>query len=140
MKELRRALSTSAGVAFAAAAVLLLARDASAERRCEEPAELTGRTCSVEECILLSDAVHAPDACGGASSCETMTGCSALQQMRQRWLNCYTRRITVNARCWSDFDLDHQWQAAEAIRHEGICAARMRLPQPEGCADPCPEE
>jgi len=139
MAELRRVLSTLDRVALAAVAVFLLARDASAERRCSEPPELTGRTCSEAECILLSDEVHAPDACGGASSCETMTGCSALQQMRQRWLQCYIRRITVNKRCWSDFDLDHQWQAAEAIRHEGICAARTRLPQPEGCADPCPE-
>lgn len=139
MGDLRRALSTLARVALAAVAAFLLARDASAERRCEEPAELTGRTCSVEECILLSDAVHAPDACGGASSCEPINGCSALRTMKSRWLNCYNRRIIVNARCWSDFDLDHQWQAAEAARHMGICDAKIRLPQPEGCADPCPE-
>jgi len=140
MRELTRALSAVGLIALAAAGTLLLARDASAERRCEEPAELTGRICSVEECVLLSDAVHAPDACGGVSSCEDIEGCALLQAMRQKWLNCYTRRITVNARCWSNFDLDHQWQAAEAIRHVGVCDERMKLPQPEGCADPCPEE
>jgi hypothetical protein len=139
MGDLRRALSTLARVALAAVAVFLLARDASAERRCSEPAELTGRTCSEEECILLSDAVHAPDACGGVSSCENLSGCEVLQAMKQKWLNCYTRRIIVNARCWSDFDLDHQWQAAEAARHMGICDAKIRKPRPEGCADPCPE-
>jgi hypothetical protein len=139
MSEPRRALSILARAALAAG-VFLLAREAAAERRCEEPAELTGRICSVAECILLSDAVHAPDACGGVSSCETMEGCSALQAMKQKWLNCYQRRIIVNARCWSDFDLDHQWQAAEAIRHVGVCDGRIKLPQPVGCADPCPEE
>lgn len=139
MGDLRRARWTRTYVALAVAAAALLARDASAERRCSEPPELTGRTCSEEECILLSDAVHAPDACGGASSCEDISGCEALKAMKQKWLNCYTRRIIVNARCWSDFDLDHQWQAAEAIRHVGVCDAKIRKPQPEGCADPCPE-
>jgi len=139
MREPRRALSTLARAALVAGA-FLLAREAVAERRCEEDPAISGRICSVEECILLSDAVHADDACGGVSSCENIEGCSALQAMKQKWLNCYTRRITVNARCWSNFDLDHQWQAAEAIRHVGVCDGRIKLPQPVGCADPCPEE
>ncbi|PYQ07813.1 MAG: hypothetical protein DMF82_02840 [Acidobacteria bacterium] len=140
MEELRRAWPAAVLVALAAAGTLLLVPDARAERRCEEDPAISGRICSEAECILLSDAVHAPDACGGVSSCEDISGCSALTAMRQKWLNCYTRRITVNARCWSNFDLDHQWQAAEAIRHVGVCDERMKLPQPEGCADPCPEE
>jgi hypothetical protein len=138
MRDLRRALSTLARIALAAAAMFLVARDASAQRRCEEPPAISGRICSEAECIILSDAVHAPDACGGVASCEGIAGCSNLRTMRERWLNCYTRRIIVNARCWSNFDLDHQWQAAEAIRHVGVCDVRIRLPEPVGCADPCP--
>jgi hypothetical protein len=137
MREPRRALSTLARVALAAG-VFLLARDASAQRRCEEDPAISGRICSEAECILLSDAVHEPDACGGTISCESLEGCATLRAMRQTWLNCYTRRIIVNARCWANFDLDHQWQAAEAIRHVGVCDARIRLPEPVGCADPCP--
>jgi hypothetical protein len=138
MVEMRLRLARLFPAVAAAAAVLALASDASAQRRCEQDPAISGRTRSVAECILLSDAVHAADACGGTISCERITGCSALRAMRQTWLNCYQRRIIVNARCWSNFDLDHQWQAAEAIRHVGVCDARIRLPQPTGCADPCP--
>jgi hypothetical protein len=106
-------------------------------RRCLLPASLTGRTCSEAECIALSDAVHAPDACGGVRSCERISGCSALRSMRQTWLNCYTARNIVNARCWSGGDYDHQWQAAEAIRHVGICDVKIAMPEPTGCGDPC---
>jgi hypothetical protein len=140
MRDRRGARWMLASAALAAAGVLLLAPGAHAERRCLEDPLLTGRICSEAECVALSDAVHAPDACGGVSSCEDISGCSALRDMRQKWLNCYIRRITVNKRCWSDFDLDHQWQAAEAIRHVGVCDERIKLPEPVGCADPCPEE
>lgn len=139
MGRMRRSAWMLARVALATAGIFLLARDASAQRRCEEDPAISGRICSLAECILLSDAVHAPEACGGASSCENITGCFNLRQMRGRWLECYIRRNRVNKRCWSNFDLGHQWAAAEAIRHVGVCDAKIRKPEPEGCADPCPE-
>jgi len=37
-----------------------------------------------------------------------------------------------------NFGYDHQWQAAEAIRHVDVCYQRVALPEPEGRADPCP--
>ena len=138
MREERRGAGLLVRGALAALAILAATEAGAQVRRCSQDPVLTGRICSEAECILLSDAVHAPDACGGTASCETMAGCTALRAMRQNWLNCYQRRIIVNARCWSNFDLDHQWQAAEAIRHVGVCDARIRLPQPTGCADPCP--
>jgi len=135
--RLAKALSQSKLPGLLLLASLLAGGGAAAQntRKCSLPAALTGRTCPEAECIVLSDAVHAPDACGGVVSCEPLVGCSVLRQMRQRWLTCYTRRITVNARCWSNFDLGHQEAAAQAITHVGRCDAKIALPEPVGCAD-----
>ena len=78
-------------------------------------------------------------ACAGKKSCERIaTGCSDLRAMRGIWLVCYTARSIINSRCYAGGDWNHQREAAEAIRHVGICDKVIALPEPIGCADPCP--
>ena len=93
--------------------------------------------CSIAECLALQ--ANKDTACSGKKSCERIaTGCSDLRAMKSIWLSCYTARNIINNRCYAGGDWDHQWQAAEAIRHVGICNRMIALPEPIGCADPCP--
>jgi hypothetical protein len=97
-------------------------------------------TCPVAECIALQAQVHAPGSCGPPAplACRNVAGCFNLRAMRQQWLNCYIARNRINARCFGGGDLGHQIAAAQAIQNVGACDAIIALPEPEGCADPCP--
>jgi hypothetical protein len=125
-----------APVAFAALAALAFAGAANAERGCDAANPLM--LCPLAECIALQANVNsicknpAPVSCGG------LEGCNVLRREKQHWLDCYTARNIINARCWAGGDLGHQQAAAQAIQNVGICDARIALPDPIGCADPCP--
>jgi hypothetical protein len=135
---------------FAPAALLavgvLVAGEARADRRCELPAAETGRTCPVEVCITMQDAVKAGDACGdrfGAPqprSCSRGLGCTGNQQMQQRWTTCRDRRNAINATCWGGGDPGHQRAAEQADINVTNCTSIIALPMSQGgCAqDPCP--
>jgi hypothetical protein len=109
-----------------------------AEAQCVEGNPLM--TCPVAECIALQAQVHAPGSCGPPApfACRNVTGCFTLRAMRQQWLNCYVARSRINVRCFGGGDIGHQTKAAEAIQHVYACDAIIALPEPEGCADPCP--
>ena len=97
--------------------------------------------CPLAECIALDSAVHAPDSCSSQqnplSGCNKIQGCFNLRQARSRWLRCYTTRTILNERCWGGGDWDHQNEAAIAIGKVAECDAKMKLPTPIGCGDPC---
>lgn len=120
---------------------LLVWDDAQAQQGCVAGNPLM--MCPVEECIALQANVHGPNACGDPVSgnspvaCRNIAGCFNLRQTRQRWLNCYTARNIINARCWNGGDLGHQQQAAQAIQNVAACDLKIKLPEPEGCADFC---
>jgi hypothetical protein len=97
-------------------------------------------TCPVAECIALQAQVHAPDSCGPPAplACRNVTGCFNLRAMRQQWLNCYVARSRINVRCFGGGDMGHQIAAAQAIQNVYACDSIIALPEPEGCADPCP--
>ena len=100
---------------------------------CADPTANVG--CSVAECIALQAAV---DGTKGAPSCKNVSGCTPLRSARQQWLDHYTARSIINGRCYAGGDIGHQIAAANAIEHVGKCDARIALPQPVGCEDPCP--
>lgn len=104
-------------------------------RGCHDPLANVG--CTVAECEALQANVNATK---GAIACRRVSGCGALQFQRQRWLDHYQARNIINNRCYAGGDWEHQDQAANAISHVGKCDARIALPEPEGCADPCPGE
>lgn len=119
------------------AAMLLGASSARAERACELPAEISGRTCSVATCIALQDNVNA--LCKPKpAQCKPGEGCFNLRTKRQKFLNCYVARSTINVTCWNGGDATHQGEAAYSIEQVGNCDAIIALPEPLGCADPCP--
>jgi hypothetical protein len=128
---------TPAAVAVALA-VLVCPPGAQAQRRCELPAELTGRTCPVEVCIALQDAVDLACKSPAPTSCKNISGCSALLAMRARWESCRDARVTINATCWGGGDGGHQQAITQANINIANCDARIALPEPVGCADPCP--
>lgn len=113
---------------------LFFAGDASAQCDAANPL----MKCPLAECIALQANVNQICKNPAPVSCERLSGCNVLRREKQHWLNCYTARTIINMRCWDGGDWDHQDRAAEAIRHVGVCEARMRLPDPIGCGDPCP--
>lgn len=125
---------------FAVASVVVvgLLFAGKAEAQCVEGNPLM--TCPVAECIALQALVHAPNSCGPPAplACRNVTGCFNLRAMRQQWLTCYIARNRINARCFGGGDIGHQMAAAQAIQNVSACDAIIALPEPEGCADPCP--
>lgn len=115
-----------------------LAESARAERGCLEDPAVSGRTCSAEKCIELQADVNQICKNPAPRSCAKITGCRALRQERQHWLDCYVARTKINATCWSGGDLGHQERAASAIKHVYLCENEMAKPEPVGCGDPCP--
>lgn len=115
-----------------------------AERVCEQDPSLTGRICSVAECIALQDAVKSASACGGNGnppprSCENVEGCEEKLRQRQRWQNCYTARKTINEVCFGGGDKGHQIQLQQVLISIQKCDAEIAKPRPVGCGDPCPD-
>jgi Novel toxin 16 len=122
----------------AAVAVLVPTGKAVAERRCELPAEETGRTCPVEVCLALQANVHNPLSCDGARACSNIFGCPSLLFMRQNWRNCQDARNTINITCWGGGDDGHRAAADMAGRHVAWCTERIAKPVTQGgCGDPC---
>ena len=133
--------ASSASPALAAAAVLLAlvlggARPAAAQRACDAANPLM--LCDVNVCIALQLNVNSSCKSPAPVSCNSLSGCNVLKAERQHWLDCYTARTIINNTCWGGGDPGHQEAEANAITQVGVCSARIALPQPVGCADPCP--
>lgn len=105
-------------------------------RGCLDPTANVG--CSVAECQGLQVNVNSACKNPAPTSCRNIVGCNPLRAMKQRWLNCYTARTIINERCFAGGDIGHQQAAAQAIQNVSVCDARIALPEPVGCADPCP--
>ena len=127
-------------LALAAVLVLCLAGagPAFADRACTGDPLLTGRTCSEAECITLQADVNLKCKSPAPVGCNNLSGCNVLRREKQRWLDCAISRDRINARCWSGGDAGHQQASAQAWQNVGTCQARIALPEPVGCADPCP--
>jgi hypothetical protein len=138
MRKLMLRFSQYAPAALVVVAAALLASPAHAQRGCSEDPLITGRTCTEIECIGLQANVNNVCKNPPPVSCNSLAGCNVLRRERQHWLDCYTARNIINARCWSGGDLGHQQAAAQAIQNVGTCDARIALPDPVGCGDPCP--
>jgi putative RNase toxin 16 of polymorphic toxin system len=129
--------SRLAPAALIVLACVLGAGDARADRACEADPSTTGRMCSVAQCLALQLTVNTACKSPAPSSCTRLSGCDALKQERSRWLQCYIARTTINSVCWSGGDAGHQQAAAQAIQNVGTCDARIALPEPVGCSNPC---
>ena len=124
---------------FATLAAVLVASEAGAERPCLQDPAITGRTCPEAECLLLQDDVNLRCKSPAPVSCTRLAGCNVLRREKVKWLDCYAARNRINIRCWGGGDFDHQQKAAEAIGNVAKCEQRIALPEPIGCADPCPQ-
>ena len=121
------------------AALLLLAGlffAGRAEAQCSTSNPLM--TCPLAECITLQADVNASCKSPAPVSCAGLSGCSVLQAEKTKWLACYAARSRIMVRCFGGGDLGHQQAATQAIQNVATCDARIKLPQPVGCADPCP--
>jgi hypothetical protein len=135
MRKVMSRISKFAPAALLAAGAFLFAADARADRACDAINPLL--QCPVAECITLQANVNSICKNPAPLACRNVSGCFALRQERQHWLDCYTARTIINERCWNGGDLGHQEQAANAITQVGTCDQMIALPKPEGCADPC---
>jgi hypothetical protein len=133
MKKLLTRLATTALATTVVA--LAAATPAVAQRGCDAANPLM--LCPLAECIALQADVTLRCKTPAPSSCSGITGCSALRAMKQRWLDCAAARSRINARCWAGGDPGHQQQVAQAYQNVATCDARIALPRPVGCADPC---
>lgn len=114
--------------------IVLGTRDAAAQAR---GCLVNPGACSVAECVALQ--ANVTSSCkSGLSGCRPGDGCPVLRSKRQQWLDCYTARNIINNRCFFGGDEGHQIAAAQAIQNVGTCDSVIALPEPEGCADPCP--
>jgi len=136
MRKTLLRISRFSPAAIAVLAAFLFAGDAQAQRGCFPGNPLM--QCPVEECIELQASVNLICKTPPPVSCSGLAGCNVLRREKQHWLDCYIARNIINARCWGGGDLGHQQAAAQAIQNVGVCESMIALPQPVGCADPCP--
>ncbi|HTG33744.1 MAG TPA: hypothetical protein VLB76_12520 [Thermoanaerobaculia bacterium] len=135
MRKMMLRVSRFAPVALVAAGALLFAGEAWADRACDAANPLL--RCPVLECIALLADVNSICKTPAPQACRNVSGCFALRQERQHWLDCYTARTIMNDRCWGGGDPGHQERAADAIKQVGACDRLIAMPEPQGCADPC---
>ena len=132
----RAALAALAALTAITAFLGPAAEAALAQRGCDAANPLM--LCPLAVCIALQVNVNSICKSPAPVSCNSLSGCNVLQRERQHWLDCYTARTIINNTCWGGGDLGHQEAEANAITQVGVCSARIALPQPIGCADPCP--
>lgn len=132
MVKLRIPKLTPAALALAAG--LFFAGQAGAQCDVNNPLML----CPLSVCVTLQADVTLSCKTPPPVSCAGLSGCGVLQAEKTKWLACYAARSRINVTCFGGGDLGHQQAAAQAIMNVSTCDARIRLPQPVGCADPCP--
>jgi len=127
--------------AVLAAGGLLIASEARAQCSDSNPEMV----CPLAVCQSLQAIVKSAAACGDylsgvqqPKSCNGISGCAALKAMRQQWANCRDARNNINNTCFSGGNPGHQQAAASAALNVSNCDARIALPEPIGCEDPCP--
>lgn len=91
--------------------------------------------CSLEECLARGVAMHA--ICDQPSSCKGVFGCAELQRRRALNQQCIDLRNHVQG-CYFLPDPNHDIQIAGLNNAIARCDHKISLPEPEGCADPCP--
>jgi len=108
-------------------------------RGCSDPASAPFLTCSVAECVALQADVDSKCKSPPPTRCSLITGCSNLKAMEARFRNCALARDLINGRCWGGGDPGHRAASGQAWTGVSKCVARQALPEPIGCADPCPQ-
>ena len=139
---MRKVMLNCAAVTLVSVAIaLLMATEASAQCSVTNPE----MKCPLAVCQSLQAIVKSAGACGDFKagipqprSCNKISGCSMLQAMRQRWAACRDARNNINFTCFSGGNPGHQQAAAAADLNVRNCDARIALPEPVGCKDPCP--
>lgn len=121
-------------VALFGVAALWLGRAAEAQCVTGNPLML----CPLSVCLTLQADVTLQCKTPPPTSCAGIVGCSALQAMKTRWLACGAARSRINVTCFGGGDLGHQTALAQVYTNVGTCEARIALPRPTGCTDPCP--
>lgn len=114
---------------------LAVTHAAFADRACLEPQSVTGRTCSEATCLSLQAAVD--NACKNQQlfSCNRLSTCPALQEMRRRWIDCANARDRINGTCWRGGDPGHTQASIQAWQNVSNCNVRIV----RFCDDdPCP--
>lgn len=94
--------------------------------------------CPLAVCQSLQAVVVANCKTPPPLACRRISGCSALQAMHSKWASCRDARNNINNTCFSGGNPGHKTAADLADLNVRNCEARMALPEPVGCADPCP--
>lgn len=93
--------------------------------------------CPLSVCIALQADVTLQCKTPAPVSCNSIVGCSPLQAMKRRWLDCGAARSRINVNCFGGGNIGHQTALAQVYQNVGTCDARIALPRPVGCTDPC---
>lgn len=93
--------------------------------------------CPLATCLTLQADVTLQCKTPPPTSCSGIVGCSLLRAMKSRWLACGAARSRINAVCFGGGDLGHQTALSQVWTNVATCDARMALPRPTGCTDPC---
>lgn len=115
----------------------VVAFEASAERRCEQPRSETGRTCTIDVCVGLQDVVNARcKGAGAPTDCSDLLAgdCAGFRVARAEWEACGAARFKINKDCWRGGDKDHKDKVSEATAEATKCTLRLALE----CGEPCP--
>ena len=75
--------------------------------------------------------------CDQPASCTGIVGCAELQRRRALNVQCISLRQSVGA-CYIVPHAGHQQQIAQRRNMIAKCDRKIALPEPQGCADPCP--
>jgi len=94
--------------------------------------------CPLAVCQALQAVVVATCKAPPPLACRRISGCEPLKAMRQRWASCRDARNDINLTCFGGGNPGHRTAADLADLNVRNCDARIALPEPEGCGDPCP--
>lgn len=124
-------------VALTFAFVSLCAGEASAQRICELPENITGRTCSVERCIALQDEGVDRLCRTAPMTCRHSTDCEELKEIMGKLEECLIARVLIRNECFPSGPRTpgHNLEIASVIGRISKCEERIE----EFCdEEPCP--
>ena len=91
--------------------------------------------CSLEECYARQ--ANKNTMCNQPRSCGGISGCAELQRRLGVNQSCLAAREFVGA-CFFVSDPGHDAAISQVRSAIATCNSRIALPEPVGCADPCP--
>jgi hypothetical protein len=133
----------AASAVCAIGSVLLFAQEIFAQGIpiCSQDPAVTGMVCTEEECIIRQALVEATCKTPGVHSCMGQEGCEWLEEIKAKREACLVARLNMKGYCFprpNPRSAGHDEEIRKVVAGILVCDERIAMPQPIGCANPCP--